>query len=300
MAAKLAVRTGGSAHPRATAVAGPRRRAPGSNAALQRTLAPAAPLPPGIMQRLADLAGNQAVARLLHPPVALQRLLSISDVVPPGQRATPKEALTRYLTYLKGEASTYPDQAWMIGELDALRDEINAAGVLTAAVITEFRRQIDGYAGRLRAAEAQAKPVVVDSDITEAYKPLKACVLQSLEQFGVLGTTASAYHAELWRTNDPLKYYDMDTKIGPMYQRFGLTETDAGGQTYAQLAASLKVGRYVVNVTSPAGPNGHMFCLVVEPPTQKGKPNKAYSKQDPQNTQSWQPSDKILRYWVKS
>lgn len=268
MAAKLAVRTGGTARPHISGAAGPQRRAAGSNAALQRMPAPARALPPRIVQRLADLAGNQAVAGLLHPPAPVQRLLTISDVVPPGQRATPKQALTRYLTYLKGEASTYRDQEWMIGALNTLRDDINGAGVLTADAIKEFRQQIDGYAARLRAAEEQAKPVVVDSDITEAYKPLKACVLQSLEQFGVLGTTASAYHAQLWRSDDPLKYYDMDTKIGPMYERFGLTEMDAGGQTYAQLAASLKVGRYVVNVTSPAGPNGHMFCLVVEPPTQ--------------------------------
>lgn len=272
-----------------------------ANTALLGVLDNPGTLPVPVAQRLADLAGNQALAGLLGRPAVVQRLKSISEVVPPGERATPTQALTRYISYLKGESYKYEDKAWMAAELDSLRDEILGAGELSIPKIQGFRRTIDGYAGQLQAAEDKAKPAAKpDSDIVEEYKPLKACVLQSLEQFGILGMTAAAYHAKLWKDNDPLKYYDMDTKIGEIYQRFGLVEKDAEGLTYAQLTGSLKVGKYVVNVTSPAGPNGHMFALIVEAPSQKNKPNKAFDRQDPANRQSWQPSDKILRYWVKA
>jgi len=301
--AKLAGLGGPIARPGRPATVHPLPHAAVSTAALRGILDRPGPIPVSTVQRLAVLAGNRAIGDLLGPPltsVAVQRLMGISEVVPPGQRATPKQALTRYLSYLKGESYKYPAlEGWLPGTLDALRDEINGAGELSADKIKNFRGDIDRYAAQVRKAEEEARPVVVDSDITAEYKPLKACVLQSLEQFGALGMTAAAYHAQLWRDNDPLKYYDMDTKIGPMYERFGLTETDAEGQSFAELSASLKVGKYVVNVTSPAGPNGHMFSLFVEAPSQKGKPNKTYARQDPANTQSWQPSDKILRYWVK-
>ena len=110
--------------------------------------------------------------------------------------------------------------------------------------------------------------------------------------------TAAAYHAKLWAKNDPLKCYDMDSAVGPLYRRFGLSE-NAGGESYKDLVASLPTGSYMMNVDSPAGPNGHMFFVEIRSPG-KGKSNYAIDKQDAANTQSWQPSDKILRYWTSS
>ncbi|HEU5002320.1 MAG TPA: hypothetical protein VFW71_06015 [Actinomycetota bacterium] len=304
MGTTLTPRTSGVARPADRspsrgALRGPLRPA-GSNAALQRALSPAGHLPLRAVAGIAGPAGNRALGSLLHPSVAVQRLLSINEFIPLGRSVAPKEALTRYIGYLKREAAKYERAAWMLADLDGIQAKVDVAG-LTPGKIGELRGEIDGIAGPLRKIEEENRPAAkIDSDITQVYRPLKACVLQSLEQFGVLGMTAAEYHAKLWKDDDDLKYYDMDTKIGPIYQRFGLTERDAEGQTFAQLSASLPVGKYVVNVTSPAGPNGHMFCLIVDPPSAKNKPNKVYSRQDPANTQSWQPSDKILRYWVKA
>ncbi|HVF14858.1 MAG TPA: hypothetical protein VM942_09685 [Acidimicrobiales bacterium] len=240
-------------------------------------------------------AGNRAVTRLLSQRPRIQRLQTISQVVPPGERATPQQALTRYVVYLISESWKHQSAGGITSQLESIRARLAEATAWTSSDIGGWREEIDQQARAIRDLEG-AKPAAVDSDITPTYVPLKACVLQSLEQIGKLGMTAADYHAQLWKGDDALKYYDMDTVIGPMYARFGLTEV-VSGEKYKDLCASLPVGRYIMNVESPAGPNGHMFYVEIKAGA-KNKPNIVIPHQDPKNTQGWQPSDKILRYWT--
>ena len=77
-----------------------------------------------LQARLLDLqrtAGNRAVAQLLAPEPTVQRLKAISDVVPPGRRVTPRQALTEYVSDLISMALTYEAESWVVKGLVGVR-----------------------------------------------------------------------------------------------------------------------------------------------------------------------------------
>jgi hypothetical protein len=225
----------------------------------------------------------------------LQRVKSIGEIVRFEPRIKPQQALLKYLDYLIALAFGFQDARHIPVALAKIRERIASEESLTSSTIKNYREEIKVYTDQLQDLE-ESIPKLVDSDITPEYQPLKACVIQSLEQYGVLGMTAQDYHADLWEKGDKLKYYDLDQNITPMYSRFNLTETEYGGK-YGDLIKTLPVGKYIVNVDSPAGPNGHMFFLEIRANPKKKKPNFAVPKQDSDNTQYWADGDKILRYW---
>ncbi len=242
------------------------------------------------ISKLQAMANNSSV---------IQKVKTLSEIAASEARIKPQQAFIKYLEYLTFLARVYDsDAGYMIPLFADIGRRINAEEEMTVQIIKNYKAEIKIYTDQLQEIEsAIAKPV--DSDVKLVYQPLKACVIQSLEQNGALGMTALAYHKKLWKEDDPLKYYDMDEIISPMYSRFGFTEIAYGGK-YQDLVSELPVGHYIVNVTSPAGPNGHMFALEIKAGTKKkNKPDLPIPRQDGQNTQAWADGDKVLRYWKK-
>ncbi len=238
---------------------------------------------------------DQQVYNFLDNRLVLQRVKSIGEIVRSEQRITPQQALLKYLDYLISLAFAFQEAPYIPVALAKIRDRISSEESLTSSTIKNYRDEIKVYTDQLQDLE-DAIPEPLDSDITLKYQPLKACVIQSLEQYGVLGMTAREYHADLWKNNNKLKYYDLDQNITPIYSGFNLSEKKYGGK-YSDLIRTLAVGKYIFNVDSPAGPNGHMFYLEIRANSKKNKPNFAIPKQDSENTQYWADGDKILRFW---
>jgi len=227
---------------------------------------------------------------------------SIADVIPPesiGVKVEPKDALLRYIKYLQSECLEDHGAQWIAKTLLELQVKITKdTAVFSSDKIASYRKEIDLHRDRLQGQVGnRRRSHVVDSEIVQKYVPLKACVIQSLANFGLLGQTAALFHAHLWTTNDPLKYYDRDENINPLYARYNLQEQipSSVNSGYDGLVKVLNPGKYIFNVTSPNGPNGHMFFVEI---TAGGKnPNVAKHVQDKDNTQTWTSGDKILRYW---
>ncbi len=245
------------------------------------------------ISKLQAMANNSSV----HSSV-IQKVKTLAEITASEARIRPQQAFIKYLEYLTFLARVYDsDAGYMIPLFANIGKRVDAEEEMTVQIIKNYKAEIKTYTDQLQDIEnAMAKPV--DSDVKLVYQPLRACVIQSLEQNGALGMTALAYHKKLWKEDDPLKYYDMDEKISPMYSRFGFTEI-AYGRKYQDLVSELPVGHYIVNVTSPAGPNGHMFALEIKAGSKKDKPNLPIPRQDAQNTQGWANGDKVLRYWKK-
>ena len=263
-------------------------------------------LSPADVLDLQRTAGNRAVTEAIAGGgggVALQRLQTINQLAPP--RATAKQALLLYIRYLHRESLRYEGTVAIQNALTTVEGLVTGVAAPTASQIQHWREiWIDPAAAEIRAMEEVAPVEIdeedgepkVDSDVTATYDPTLGCVLQSLERHGKLGMSAAAYHAQMWRDDDPLKYYDTDEAISPLYARFRLTKAEWGGK-YKDLVADLAVGKYIFNVASPAGPNGHMFAIEVRM-TGGGKSRKVgVEAQDPANNVAVSQGNIISRYW---